>query len=40
MAELVFEIGTEELPSAALYKAVESMKGLVEEGLQLSLIHI
>ena len=34
MAELVFEIGTEELPSAALYKAVESMKGLVEEGLQ------
>ena len=34
MAELVFEIGTEELPSAALYKATESMKDLVEEGLK------
>lgn len=32
--ELVFEIGTEELPSAALIKATENLKQLVEEGLQ------
>lgn len=32
--ELVFEIGTEELPSAALTKIIESMKMLVEEGLK------
>ena len=31
--ELVFEIGTEELPSAALTKILEHMKALVEEGL-------
>ncbi len=31
--ELVFEIGTEELPSAALTKSLEAMKALVEEGL-------
>ena len=30
---LVFEIGTEELPSAALYKAVEILRPLVEEAL-------
>jgi glycyl-tRNA synthetase beta chain len=30
---LVFEIGTEELPSAALVKATEATRGLVEEGL-------
>lgn len=31
--ELVFEIGTEELPSAALTKIIENMRALVEEGL-------
>lgn len=31
--ELVFEIGTEELPSAALVKICEHMRALVEEGL-------
>ena len=32
--ELVFEIGTEELPSAALNKIIENMQTLVEEGLR------
>ena len=31
--ELVFEIGTEELPSAALAKSLDAMRALVEEGL-------
>lgn len=31
--ELVFEIGTEELPSQALNKSIEHLKALVEEGL-------
>lgn len=34
LRELVFEIGTEELPSAALNKSVEAMGALVEEGLR------
>ena len=32
--DLVFEIGTEELPALPLYKATEQMKGLVEAGLK------